>query len=152
MKMTVKKVKVPLYGGLLWVVVCRNVSAAIDRIEDMIDDSVHMTDKNYSNFTFAANDNKGRYRIILFIKPTTTMGELAHECKHIVNLIFSNKGAKLSLVNDEPECYFLEKIVDMAHRAIVDYNKKYKPKRKCSCSCSQPCSSPTSAGPSTSLA
>lgn len=126
--MHIKKTKVATYGGPLWIVVSKNISRAIDKVEDMIDDSVHMENKQYRSYTFANDNERGRYRVIIFIRPTSSPGEIAHECKHAVNLIFASKGVKLSLSNDEHECYFLEQIIDVAYRAIKEYNKKYGPK------------------------
>lgn len=128
--MHIKKIKVPTYGGPMWIVVSKNISSAIDKIEDIIYDSVHMENRQYRSYTFANDDNRGRYRIIIFIRPQSPPGEIAHECKHAVNLIFSSKGVKLSLCNDEHECYYLERIIDFAHRAISEYRKKYGPKKQ----------------------
>ena len=62
-------------------------------------------------------DEKQRHRVMLFLKPTAKPGEIAHECKHAVNVIFSYRGVRLSLTNDEPECYFLDWMVTTVHKA-----------------------------------
>lgn len=41
-----------------------------------------------------------------------TFGDIAHECKHLVNEIIIDFGGKLDLNNDETECYLLQWVVD----------------------------------------
>lgn len=125
--MKIKKLKIPTYGGRLWVIISPSIKHAIDEVEDLTNDSIHMKDKRaYSAYTYSNLDEKERHRIMMFFKPNATPGEIAHECKHVVNVIFSYRGIKLSLSNDEPECYLLDWMVTAVHRALVDYKKELK--------------------------
>lgn len=45
-----------------------------------------------------------------------TFGEIAHECKHLVNEIIIDFGGKLDLNNDETECYLLMWVIDEIYK------------------------------------
>lgn len=45
-------------------------------------------------------------------------GQIAHECKHLVNRVFSVCGIKLDVENDEPECYFLTWVVNEVYKHL----------------------------------
>jgi len=46
------------------------------------------------------------------------IGCIAHECKHMVNIIFRERGVELDIENDETECYLLEWLVDKIYSII----------------------------------
>lgn len=104
-----------------------NINQAIDRIEDEVHDSIHMKgSKNYVAYTYANDDHLKRYRVIMFFKYNVRPPQMAHEVKHAVNVIFADKGVKLSLSNDEAECYYIERIMEIVCKAQKEYHKKYK--------------------------
>lgn len=122
--MYIKKVRIPTYGGRLWIIINPSIKHAIDKLEDITSESIHMKDqRGYEAYAYSGLDEKHRHRVMLFLKPNAKPGEIAHECKHAVNVIFSYRGVRLSLTNDEPECYFLDWMVTTAHKAIDGYRK-----------------------------
>lgn len=60
---------------------------------------------------------KGRL-CIGFQRNLITAGTIAHEAKHALNHIFSSKGIRPDVFNDEPECYLLGYLVDWIHNVI----------------------------------
>lgn len=126
--MHIRKMPIPQYGGRLWVVVSDNIRKSIDAVEDMISASVHMKygSKNYVAYTYADEDELKRQRIILFFKHNVEPPEMFHEIKHAVNIIFLDKGVRLSTTNDEPECYYVQNITRKVCNVIKQYKKKYK--------------------------
>lgn len=122
----IRKLRIPIYKAALWVVVHPSLTAGIDHVEDLISTKVtHPQDKKYIKaMAFAYEDDASIRKFILFLRPSATPGEIAHECKHLANVIFRWYGQHLSTANDENECYFLEDIVDKAHNAIKAYKKK----------------------------
>jgi hypothetical protein len=73
-------------------------------------------------YTLTIIDKKTTIKEYIYIqRPQVSYGAIAHEGKHIVNKIFSDRGIDLDCYNDEAECYLLGFIVDK----IVEYiNKK----------------------------
>lgn len=126
-KVLLYKFYLPVFKSRVWVVIGSTLDAAIDFVEDKTSEKV-ISDENRKvtrAYTYAYQEETGRSRYILFFKNTATPGEIAHECKHLVNILFNWCGFKLSLTNDEMECYYLEDIVNRAHLAIKRYNKIY---------------------------
>ena len=131
LKEVVVEYRVPIYRSLLTIIVTNSVIESIDKLEDEITVKVHSDEDRRSTraYTFAYVDEKGRKRFYLFLRPNCGPGELIHEIKHVVNLIFLWHGAKLSLTNDEPECYYLEQVTNKVFK-VVDRHKKLYPKKK----------------------
>lgn len=121
--MRITKFKTPIYGTNVWIVVDKSFYNAFDKIEDIIDIKLATPEeiKSIKAYTYAYEMADGKYRIILFFKPTADAGIIAHESKHLINIIFAWHGVKLSLSNDEHECYLLGHIVNKCHNAIKRY-------------------------------
>lgn len=126
-KEVIEKFKVPIYRSLLTVIVTNTIMKSIDLLEDQVDVKVHSDSERSSTraYTFAYVEESGVKKFYLFLRPNCKPGELVHEIKHVVNLIFLWHGAKLSLTNDEPECYYLEQITNKVFEAVKKYNKLY---------------------------
>ncbi len=125
-----EKYNVPIYRSLLTIIVTNNVMKSIDLLEDQIPVKVHSEEERNSTraYTFAYVAENGAKKFYLFLRPNCKPGELVHEIKHVVNLIFLWHGAKLSLTNDEPECYYLEQVVDKVFATVARYKRLYSPK------------------------
>lgn len=119
------KFKAPLYRTPIWIIVHRSIPKAIDFIEDIVDYSLANKRGRSSLLAYAVSleDAQGCQRSLLFIRPSSKPGEIAHECKHLINQIFGWYGVKLSLSKDEHECYYLEWLVDKVHYVISKYKK-----------------------------
>jgi hypothetical protein len=130
LKIQITKTRLPVYRSSLWIVVSNSVVASIDHVEDLTSFKIHPNqDRNSTQaYTYAAVDDKGRKHFFLFLRPTCKPGELVHEIKHVVNLVFLWHGVKLSASNDEAECYYLERVTNKVFDAILKYKKTFKKK------------------------
>jgi hypothetical protein len=124
--------KFPVFGGTVKVIVTNSIPNAIDFMEDKISQSIHdpETVKFTRAYVYAFQNENNRSIYMIFLKPHATPGEIAHEVKHVLNLMFRWHGQKLSTDNDEWECYYLEDIINRVHRCILKYRKKYNKKKK----------------------
>ena len=122
---TVKKFKAPVYKTQIWIIVCKSVHKAIDHIEDLTDFTLANNEEKNSihAYTVGIPSPEGKYQIFLFVPSNAKPGIIAHEAKHLVNMIFAWNGVKLSINNDEHECYYLEQMVDKIHNIIAIHNK-----------------------------
>lgn len=122
----IKKLRVPVYRNVLWVIVSNNLTSAIDYMEDLTDENIHMQDKHYQAYTYAGITEKGTPRIMLFLTPKSPLDLVCHEVKHVVNLVFAYNGVRLSLSNDEHECYYLQEVLKM----VLEVLRKHQPSKK----------------------
>lgn len=131
-KLFIKKTRIPTYNSRLWIIVCPSITYAIDVVEDQIHTTIATKEMGaVKALAFSYTTDTQAKSFFLFLRPSSSPGEIAHECKHLVNHIFYYFGVRLSLTNDESEAYFLERIVDTAHLAIKQYKKLYvKPKKE----------------------
>jgi hypothetical protein len=122
------KFNLPVFKANIWVFVGKTVREGIDYAEDKTSETIVLeSEKKYIRaYTYAYETEEGRRKYMLFFKYNAKPGEIAHEVKHLINILFSWHGYKLSLSNDEMECYYLENIIDKAHRIINKYNKSLK--------------------------
>lgn len=130
-KILIKKYKIPTFNYRLQVIISPSLQQAINLVEDKTHIKIGLEQVgSVKAFAYFYQDDSNRAVFMLFLRPSSRAGEVAHEAKHLVNFIFQYAGVKLSLTNDESECYFLERIVDMAHNTINQYKKLYiKPKK-----------------------
>jgi hypothetical protein len=105
-----KMVLVPIYVGRVHIMITENFAAA--QMKFFGDDSPKVLGSEA-----CVQESKG-HNYFVYMRPNITHGILAHEAKHIVNVIFKNCGVKLDVENDEPECFLLGWVVDELHRAL----------------------------------
>lgn len=79
---------------------------------------------NYAAVSFLRNGNVQR---VVFERPGLTFGIVAHEAKHLVNLVFDHICMQLDPNNDEAECYFLQWVVNHIHQALYLDGTKINP-------------------------
>lgn len=77
--------------------------------------------EQYEGFVFEINEGEGIYHIA--VRTDTTPDIVAHECKHLVNMIFKYCHLKLDVDNDEAECYLLEWTVKKVYD-VINGNKE----------------------------
>ena len=128
------KFKLHIFRAVIWVVIGNTVRNAIDFAEDKTSESIlkESEKKFVKAYTYAYETEGGKRRYMLFFKYAAKPGEIAHEVKHLINILFKWHGHKLSLSNDEMECYYLEDLVNKVHNTIGRYKKTYiksKPKK-----------------------
>jgi hypothetical protein len=124
----IRKYRVPTYGGRIWFVVHPSITKAFDIVEDIIDARIVSIEnrRTVDAYTYGYETAPGGCHYIVFMRPKVTPGRVAHECEHVLNMIYKWYGARRSLSNDEPECYMLEWLVDRACRALDTFSKVTK--------------------------
>lgn len=125
----IRKFRLPIYSDRIWVVVHPSIRKAIDHVEDQIDQTILKSPNNADALCFTYKDTNGTNRTILFFKPTVNPGVIAHEAKHAINFIFAWSGVRLSIDNDEPECYLLEYLVNKIHSILSQAKPYFQPKK-----------------------
>ena len=129
LKITINQTRVPVYKSRLYIVICSNIAKAVDYVEDTIPVKINMMsaeDRNTARaYTYAYETELGTKHFYLFLRHNSKIGEMVHEIKHVVNLIFSWHGVQLSLTNDEHECYFMEEITDRVMYTLAKYKKNH---------------------------
>ena len=111
-----KRIKIPIYKGWLTVAIDETLEKAAEPFDLGIDTSIYSA--------LACNKTVGgvkEYAILL--SKDSSVAAIAHESKHIVNMVFQHIGQDLDVKNDEAECYFLEWVFDQAYKAFLKYKK-----------------------------
>jgi hypothetical protein len=103
------KINIPIYYGYL-IVICADDVEEIAKKYDV----PGIKNKCHDAYVFRNKTNEYVY----VQKASITYGAVAHEAKHLVNYIFSDRGIKLDVENDEAECYLLGWIVNKIHKYI----------------------------------
>ena len=112
--MKVRKIKIPIYFGVLEVVVAKNLRKALIKHKEPLNG---FKPENYDAFVWDdLSSGLAVYKV--YIKPTANHKTVAHEALHIVNLLFNNIGAKPDLNNDEPQAYLLGWVVEQIHKTL----------------------------------
>jgi len=109
------KYKIPIYGGI-----AHFIFFSKEEIEEVKKKYQVSKIEEYDAVTLYY-DRSSKW-IILFHKDRITPGIIAHEAKHLLNLIFQYNGLRLDLDNDEAECYFLGWLVNRIHEAVRRFN------------------------------
>jgi hypothetical protein len=119
-KVTIKKLRVPVYKTSLWIVTSKVLVHSIDAVEDIIDHKVisDFDKKSTKAYVYAYEQHNGKYRVLVFLNNNSRAGTIAHECHHAMNIILKWSGVIKSKTNDEHESYLLEWLVDQAHEVI----------------------------------
>lgn len=122
------KFKLPVFKVTIWVLIGNTVRQAIDYAEDKTSEKIAVEEekKNIKAYTYAYEAEDGKKKYMLFFKYSAKPGEIAHEVKHLINILFNWHGYKLSITNDEMECYYLEDVVNKVHSTIARYKKLYR--------------------------
>lgn len=120
-----EKFRLPLFKAVIWVIVSPTVSQGIDYVEDLTTHRIasEKEKKSIEVYTYAYETEDGKKRYMLFFNPKSKPGAIAHEVKHLINILFSWHGYRLSLSNDEMECYYLEDMVDRVFNILKKYKK-----------------------------
>ena len=112
-----KKVRIPLYGGSLFVMIAEDYEKEKKELhKDWQPDR--------SDFMGYSESNSGTYVVILNKKYIRNdfdlVSTIAHEADHIVSFIFKRVGIKLDLYNDEPHAYLLGYLVEQIYRIYIN--------------------------------
>lgn len=112
-----KKFSVPIYGGWLFVRVCDNLQKAVDEM------GVGFDAHGFVALSHKRKTKSGSRQYSILLTPKVRKAQIAHEAKHIVNMIFTDVDVRLDLQNDEAECYLLGWVFDSAESVFDEYKK-----------------------------
>lgn len=106
-----KKVSIPIYDGWLIIILSDDLELCRSKHPYFEDDA-----QIYGHSIVDHNEHNRRY--FVFINPNHKLwksrgqGVIAHEALHVVHFLFEDIGAELRHDNPEPQCYFIEWVVD----------------------------------------
>lgn len=106
-----KKINIPLYGGKLIIHQSNNFKK--------LEKKYNLTDTSGCDaLAFQLNKKNGCGRFFMLFEKNITPSIIAHECNHIVNLIFKHCYVDLDLENDEAQSYLLGWLVKQCHKFL----------------------------------
>jgi hypothetical protein len=120
----IRKSRFPTYYTPFYIVICRSLYHAVDKLEDTSDFIYRTTLTPQTEVMTTLHENGKSVRITIIVKHNSKPGDIAHECLHAMNMMYAHVGAKHSLANDEPHCYMLGWVVDQVHKQINLFKKK----------------------------
>lgn len=110
-QMKKKTIKIPIYDGKLILYQVDNW----DFINQKYEHPDPLTNRTcgtvLTNYTKSGNSE---YIVAFNSVPLNSV--IAHEAKHVVNLIFRDRGILLDVDNDEPEAYFLDWVFEQIEK------------------------------------
>lgn len=93
-------IKIPIYFGNLVILQLENLS------EINKDYNLNLG-INHEACVFDEISPKGIHNYVIAFEAKVTLKIIAHECIHLVNRVFIDRGIKLDLTNDEPQAYLM---------------------------------------------
>lgn len=105
------KFKIPLYPGKLIVIKADDLQPILDKYGLKADAS------KYGAFTFNKYKNDV-FRCYVLFSNDFDASLIAHESVHVVNFIYESIGAKLDVVNDEPQAYLTGWVFDKIYKTL----------------------------------
>lgn len=115
----VKKIKLPIFGTSLYLMMGDNwddlVTTYYDEIEDGEDIPDEMEQDFINNKAFAAIHTSNGFSQLFFVANSIdeiSAGTIAHEAYHLMNYLFRIIGYRHDLENDELAAYTLNYLVD----------------------------------------
>ena len=119
MKDLKKTFNVPLYGGKVHIVFTSDDDPYNASKKFFNCDNEDLKGCKAATLTNQAYNNV--YHVVL--SSIATDGSIAHECLHVVNLIFEHAGITPDLRNDEPAAYLIGWLVDRVYECYDKFNK-----------------------------
>lgn len=114
-----ESINLPTFHYEVFVVVTNNISKAAARIEGKLTEPQEFYDQAAAMALH--NHNKGKSYILL--PPKTDIGDITHECWHVIRRIFSYIGAELE---NEIVAYHLGYLVLHTSNILEGWKKKKK--------------------------
>lgn len=111
-----KKVyEMPLYRGVLVIIITNSPSGVRKMFPDFDDDEV------YAHSLLAGY--RGKQAFVIIINPDNSYrdikhGTIAHEAVHIANYVGMTRGFVADFDNDEPICYLVEWVTDKVYKLL----------------------------------
>lgn len=117
-----KKVKIPFYQQILFIIICEDVEKEKEKINKKI--KIDFEGFNFSGYSYAFEKN----HIIILNKKYLTddsfaIGTIAHEAFHITNFIFKRIGIIPDVNNDEAQAYLLSWITEEVYNLFKKSKK-----------------------------
>ena len=114
-----KRINIPIYYGLLTIYIV-NDESEMELI--MKKHKMKGSSHGYEACFFPDHHTSGFTQYYLCIKQDIKPHNVAHECIHFVNELFSDRGIGIDPRNDEPYAYFLGWAVKQCHTFLDKHN------------------------------
>lgn len=115
-----KIIQLPIYTGDMKIIIADDFCAAKREFTIDIEDEMLKAHA----LTIPVVHENGYLDYIVMFRPEASVGTMAHEAKHLLNMIWEHHSIKLDVHNDEPECYYLEWIMDTIHGFFIESRLK----------------------------
>jgi len=112
---------IPIYFGRLVILVGDDFESMAEKIGVRQSNGQPFRMDHYSAIALK-RIRKGGNEYYIFLTKESTPWSIAHECKHIVNYLFADRGIDLDLINDEPECY----LMGWVYKTVYLFHEKCK--------------------------
>ena len=111
-----KKIKIPVYFGNL-------ILIKVDKLTDINKEYELTLGEDHQACVFDEMI-KGIHNYIVAFDKTSTDKVIAHECVHLINRLYIDRGIKLDLVNDEHQAYLMGWFFDECQKFLNNGKKK----------------------------
>lgn len=115
-----KIIQLPIYTGDLKIIISDDFFTAKREFQIDVEDELLKADA----VTIPVEHENGYLSYIIMFKSESSVGTMAHEAKHLLNMIWEHHSIKLDVHNDEPECYYLEWIMDTIYTFFIESRLK----------------------------
>ncbi len=115
--MSEKTIKIPLYFGQIKIIQVKDLKS-IEKKYGL--HSLH----GMEACCFRDHKKNGYSTYVIAFESECNARQIAHEALHEVALIYEDRGIKLDIENDEPQCYLLGWIVGECHKYLKIDNSR----------------------------
>lgn len=112
--MKIKTIDIPIYFGKLTLIKSKNFKKTNEKFGVSIPD-------RFGAVTFRNEKADGFEVVVSFVDSNVSL--VAHEAVHVCNFIYENIGAKLDILNDEPQAYLVGWIVEEIENFLKKKNE-----------------------------
>lgn len=116
-----KSIEIPIYYGNFHIILCDSLEDVWSRYDLTGDPS------GWEAVAFWKTRKTGYKDYFVAFTPSCTLKTVVHECVHIVNKVFRDRGIELDVNNDEPQAYFTGWVFDQAYKFLnktINENKR----------------------------
>ena len=110
-----KKIKIPIYGRQLRIVICDNIQTGLKKLGLEVFDGEEVE-------ASVVEDQDGIINLV--ISPDADINTICHESFHIANGILDDAGMKLCDNSEEAYAYLIGWVSEIVHNELTSHNKK----------------------------
>ena len=111
-----KKFNIPIYFGEVWVIVTNNFEQSCIRWFE------HNDGISYDMANAGCDNRKGyNNSYVVIFRESTGIDDIVHECTHLKNKIFKERGIIPDTYNDEAESYLMGYITKRVYKILTTF-------------------------------